>query len=247
MGIFDILRGQKADVSTTRSALDQAQDPGADDSAITKLIENILHIGIDGRKPFDSAASVADDALSSAGGDVEKAVNKVVRSHVTSGAAGGLLTSLGGFITMPVAIPANLLEFYVQATRMTAAVAKLRGYDISQPNIRTAVLLTLVGSNAEDVMAKAGVVTGTGRLTTMALRNLPRPAMMMVNKAVGFRLLKSVGQGTLAKLGKGVPIVGGAVGGVVDGYMMNKIAEQALKEFPTYAAPAANEGPNSSL
>ncbi|MEL4505343.1 EcsC family protein [Luteococcus sp. H138] len=247
MGIFDILRGQKHDVSVTRSALDQANDPGGDDNAITKLIENILQIGIDGRRPFDSATMVADDALESAGGDVEKAVNKVVRSHVTSGAAGGLLTSLGGFVTMPVAIPANLLEFYVQATRMTAAVAKLRGYDIHQPNIRTAILLTLVGSNAEDVMAKAGVVTGTGRLTTMALRNLPRPAMMMVNKAVGFRLLRSVGESTLAKLGKGVPVLGGAVGGVVDGYMMNKIAEQALKEFPTYAAAAANEGPSQTV
>ena len=42
MGIFDILRGQKDDVATTRSALDQANDPTADDSAITRLIENII-------------------------------------------------------------------------------------------------------------------------------------------------------------------------------------------------------------
>jgi len=246
MGVFDMLRGHKADVNVTRSALDQASDPAADDSAITRLIENILQIGIDGRKPFDSADAVAKDALASAGGNVDKAVNKVVRSHVTSGAAGGLVTSLGGFLTMPVAIPANLFEFYVQATRMTAAVAKLRGYDITQPNIRTAVLLTLVGSRSEDVLAKAGVTTGTGRITSLALRNLPRPAMMMVNKAVGFRLLRSVGESTLAKLGKGVPVVGGAVGGVLDGYMMNKIAEQALKEFPASAAEAANQGSNSA-
>ncbi|GAA1398873.1 EcsC family protein [Luteococcus peritonei] len=242
MGIFDILRGQKDDVAVTRSALDQANDPTADDSAITKLIENILQIGIDGRKPFDSAAAVADEALKKADGDAEEAVSKVIRGHVTTGAAGGLLTSLGGFITMPVAIPANLLEFYVQATRMTAAVAKLRGYDITQPNIRTAVLLTLVGSNSDDVLAKAGITTGSGRLATLALRNMPRSATMMVNKAIGFRLLKSVGGGVLSKFGKGVPVVGGAVGGVLDGYMMNKIGEQALKEFPREAARAANEG-----
>jgi len=241
MGIFDILRGQKDDVAATRSAIEEANDPAADDSAVTRLIENILQIGIDGRKPFDSAAQVADEALKKADGDVEEAVSKVVRSHVTSGAAGGVLTSIGGFITMPVAIPANVLEFYVQATRMTAAVAKLRGYDISQANIRTAVLLTLVGSKSEDVLAKAGVVTGGGRLASLALRNLPRSATMMVNKAVGFRLLKSVGGGALAKLGKGVPLVGGAVGGVLDGYMMNKIGEQALKEFPRSAANIANE------
>ena len=38
MGIFDILKGQKADVNTTRSALDQANDPAADDSAITRTM-----------------------------------------------------------------------------------------------------------------------------------------------------------------------------------------------------------------
>lgn len=240
MGIFDVLRGQKADVATARSALDQANDPTADDSAITRLIEQILAIGIDGKKPFDGAARVAEDFLAKSKGDVDEACNKVIRSHVVSGAAGGVATSLGGFVTMPVAIPANLLEFYVQATRMVASVAKLRGYDITQPNIRTAVLLTLVGSNADDVLAKAGVTAGSGRLTALALRNLPRPAMMMVNKAIGFRLLRSVGESTLAKLGRGVPVLGGAVGGALDGYMMNKIGEQALIEFPAQAGAAAN-------
>ena len=240
MGIFDILKGQKADVNTTRSALDQANDPAADDSAITRRIENILQIGIDGRRPFDSATKIADETLTNSGGDVEKAINKIIRGHVTTGAAGGFVTSLGGFVTMPVAIPANLLEFYVQATRMVAAVAKLRGYDVKQPYVRTAILLTLVGSNSDEVLRKAGITTGTGRITSMALKNLPKPAMMMVNKAIGFRLLRSVGESTFAKLGRGVPILGGAVGGVMDGYMMNKIAEQALKEFPASAAPSAN-------
>lgn len=240
MGLFDILKGQKADVENTRSALDQAADGTADDSAITKLIENILQVGIDGRGPFDGAAKLADETLTSSGGDVEKAINKIVRGHVTTGAAGGFATSLGGFVTMPVAIPANLLEFYVQATRMVASVARLRGYDITQPNVRTAILLTLVGSNSEEVLRKAGVTTGTGRLTAMALKNLPKPAMMMVNKAIGFRLLKSVGESTLAKLGRGIPVAGGFVGGALDGYMMNKIGEQALKEFPAGAASQAN-------
>ncbi|WP_394277343.1 EcsC family protein [Luteococcus sp.] len=241
MGFFDLIKGsKKSDITTARSALDQANDPAADDNAITQMIEKILAIGIDGRKPFDSAAQVADDALAEAGGNVDKAVNKVVRSHVTSGAAAGLATSLGGFLTMPVAIPANLFGFYVQATRMTAAVAKLRGYDITQDNIRSAILLTLTGSHAEDVLNKAGVAPVSGKITSLALKNLPRPAMMMVNKAIGFRLLKTMGTGTLAKLGKGVPVIGGAVGGVLDGYMMNQIGEQALKEFPRAAAARAN-------
>lgn len=232
MGLFDVVKGMRKDTTVAKSALDQANEPGSNDSAINQLIENILRIGIDGRGPYDGAKKVAEDYLAKNRNDSEAAVNAVVKNHVVTGAAGGAVTSLGGFVTMPVAIPANLLEFYVQAARMVGAVATLRGYDVSQPNIRTAILLTMVGSDADDVLAKAGIVTGTGRLATMALKNLPKPALMMVNKAIGFRLLKTVGESTLAKVGRGVPLVGGVVGGAMDGYMMNKIGGQALVEFP---------------
>jgi hypothetical protein len=149
------------------------------------------------------------------------------------GAAGGFLTGLGGFVTMPVALPANILEFYVQATRMVGAIASLRGYDITDERIRTAVLLTLVGSKSDDVLKKAGMSTGGGRVASMALKNLPPAALMVVNKAVGFNLMRGVGGKLLTRLGRGLPVAGGFVGGGLDAYMMKKIADQAMKEFPT--------------
>lgn len=68
--------------------------------------------------------------------------------------ANGFVTSLGGFITMPVALPANVTGFYLLATRMVAAVAKARGYDLTQPHIRSAVLLSLVGADADDLLSQ---------------------------------------------------------------------------------------------
>ena len=133
---------------------------------------------------------------------------------------------------MPIALPANVLEFYVQATRMVGAIAILRGYDISEPRIRTAVLLTLVGSKSDDVLKKAGMSTGGGRLASMALKNMPPAALMVVNKAVGFNLLRGVGSKLLGRLGRGVPVAGGLFGGGVDAFMMKKIADHAMKEFP---------------
>lgn len=137
---------------------------------------------------------------------------------------------------MPIAIPANVLEFYTQATRMVGAIATLRGYDVKEPQVRTAVLLTLVGSKAEDILGKAGVTSASGRVTNFALRKLPAPALMMVNKAIGFRLLRGVGEKFLTKLGRGVPIVGGLVGAGLDAVMMKRIADQARKEFPQMTA-----------
>ena len=54
----------------------------------------------------------------------------------------------------------------------------------------------------------------------------------IVNKAIGFRLLRGVGEKAFAKLGRGVPLLGGFVGGGVDVWMMKRIADHAMGEFP---------------
>lgn len=217
-----------------RSALEQAQagpeDSGRFHGAVTGLVENLLDSGIDGRGPFDSAQRVADVKRAEKP-DAEEAIDAVVRGHLKLAAAGGFVTGLGGFVTMPVALPANVLEFYLVATRMVAAVASLRGYDIKQPEIRSAVLLTLVGADADDLLKKAGVMS-TGRLANLAAQRLPGPALMVVNKAVGFRLLSTMGRKTLTRFGKGVPFIGGVIGAGLDGYLLKRIADQARHEFP---------------
>jgi len=160
-----------------------------------------------------------------------------VKSHLKLAAGSGFVTSLGGFITLPVALPANVAGFYVLATRMVAAIAKVRGHDLSRPQVRSAVLLTLVGADADDLLAKAGMVAPTGRLTALAAERLPGPALMVVNKAVGFRLLASTGKSVFGRFGRNVPLVGGVVGAGLDGFLMHRIAENARREFDSGSAP----------
>ena len=73
---------------------------------------------------------------------------------------------------------------------------------------------------------------GTGRLTSLAVGRLPAPALMVVNKAVGFRLVAQAGRSVLSRFGKAVPVIGGAIGAGVDGFLLNRIAESAKREFP---------------
>lgn len=232
MGIFGSKGGDTA--SAPGTALERAaghRSPGGLSGAAAGLVERLLDTGIDGRRPFDGAATVAQAARRGAA-DTESAIDKVVRAHLAAGGAGGFVTGLGGFVTMPVALPANVLEFYLVATRMVAAIAALRGYDLRTPQIRTAVLLTLVGADADDLLKKAGVAGGGHRLTNLAAQRLPGPALMVVNKGIGFRLVSQVGRSTLARLGKAVPLVGGAVGAGLDVYLLRRIADHARREFP---------------
>jgi len=167
--------------------------PSGASAMVVNLIQPLLDVGIDGKGPLPSAQSVADSARTKSAG-VEQAIDRVVRAHLAVAGTGGFVTGLGGFVTMPVALPANIVEFYLVATRMTGAIAALRGYDLTDPPIRTAVLLALVGADADDLIRKAGIVTPTGKLTDLAAQRLPGPALMVLNKAVAFRLVGNVGR-----------------------------------------------------
>jgi hypothetical protein len=203
---------------------------GSDDGVVGRLVDLLLDAGIDGVGPLHSARELADQARLTR--TPESAVRKVIRSQVVKGGVGGFVTSVGGFVTMPVALPANVLEFYVVATRMVAAIAELRGYDVNDPQVRTAVLLTLVGSDADEVLAKAGLTGGTGKVVGLVGQQLPPAALLMVNKAIAFRLLRGVGEKAFARLGRAVPLAGGVVGGGIDVWMIRRIADHALQEFP---------------
>lgn len=231
MGLFDLFSAP--DHQVTRSALEEADALDGTDDAVTRLVKRLTAVGIDGVGAYPGAAAVAAAALEREQGNVTAAVRRVQRQAGLGAAVGGFVTSLGGFLTMIVAIPANVFEFYVQATRMTAAVAVLRGYDVTDERIRTAILLTLVGSNAADILTNAGVGTGTSAALQIASRGgVPRAALMVIQKAVGFRILRSVGERVFTRLGKLVPLAGGAFGAVIDYAMMRRISHQAHLEFP---------------
>lgn len=197
---------------------------------VAEAVQRLVDAGIDGVGPLDPARVVAERARASSQ-DAEAAIDLVVASHTRLAAAGGFVTGIGGFVTMPVSLPVNVVGFYVTATRMVAATAHLRGYDLAQPEVRTAVLLALVGADADDLLAKAGFATPGGYATRFALRRLPASALMMVNKGVAFRLLTQLGRRGLARLGRAVPFAGGAIGGALDAYLLRRIADAARKEF----------------
>jgi hypothetical protein len=202
---------------------------------IDSLVERLLRSGIDGLGPLRSASMIAADARAGAATD-EAAVDQIIRRHVRLAASEGVVTGLGGFVTLVVALPANVWAFHLLATRMVAAIAAAHGHDLSAVEVRTAVLLALVGDDAPDILHRAGAIARQGRLTSLALRGLPPSALMAVNKGVVFRLLVQFSKSGLARFGKLVPGIGGAIGGMVDAYLMREIGQRARKDFARAAA-----------
>lgn len=232
MGLFD----RKDD----RPAEATPEPDGPLDKAANALVGRLMNYGIDGVGPFDSVVEVVAKARKEHGADEDKVIAEIVGDHVKKAGVGGFLTGVGGIVTMPVSLPANVVEFYTLATRMVASIAHVRGYDVDAPGARAAIMLSLVGADADDLISKAGLsaasMTGSGRLARMAMSRMPQAAAMMVNKAVAFRLLTTVGGKALSRLVRFVPVAGGIVGAGLDGFLMKRIADHAKREFAPRAA-----------
>lgn len=197
--------------------------------AALDLVNKILSVGVNGAGPFKSAGDVAGEALA-AHGDVEKAIDRLVATHRRWVGSTGLVSGLGGIATLPVSLPADVSTFYMLSARMSAAIAFLRGYDITSDEVQSAVLVSLLGAGAAGVVGKVGVEVGT-KTAVAGLKRLPGRVLIEINRRVGFRLLTKFGTKGTINLVKAVPLVGGGVGAGVNVVAINQIAKYARATF----------------
>jgi hypothetical protein len=201
-----------------------------DDGRIKVAIDRILALGIDGAGRFKSAEEVAREHLAQHG-DPEVAIKRVIATHTRLVGATGFAMGLGGVVVLPVTIPGDVGTFYLLSTRCVAAVAHLRGYDVASDEVRSIVLLSLLGASGAGIAAEAGGQLGT-QAGMAALRQLPGALLIAINKKVGFRLFTKFGEKGAVNLVKLVPLVGGGVGAGVNVVSMRSIGAYAKRNFP---------------
>lgn len=194
-------------------------------------LRRVLELAIDGPGRLPGARTVAAKHLQRHGGSVEDAIDAIVAHHVRLASAQGFVTNVGGLVALPVAIPANLTGVAVVQVRMVAAVAHLRGYDVNDLRVRTALVMCLLGS--EEVAKRIG----DGSLPTSPMAVATAPVFdaaldRQVAEAVLSDLMSRIGGKNLALVvTRRVPLLGGGVGAVVDGMATRQIGAYAKAEL----------------
>jgi uncharacterized protein (DUF697 family) len=180
----------------------------------------------------------------------DEAVAALIAWQTGVAGAAGFVTGCGGFVALPVAMPANLASaLYIQA-RLIAAIAHLRGHDITSPDVRTLALACMTGSKAADTLKDAGVRFGT-RMTRDAVGWASPALFKKVERVAGVSATCAAGAGNAAKFGKFVPVVGGVVAAGFDAAMtqlIGRTADRVFKRASTSPSPALQEkeGPFAS-
>lgn len=183
---------------------------------------------IEGGMGIDSAYELAEEYREKYG--VEKGINKLVSIQLTKCGTSGFLSGLGGIITLPLTIPANVSSVIFIQLRMIAAIAHLRGYDLKSDEVRTFVYTALTGKAATDILKNAGIQVGN-KVTVNLIKKIPGEVILRINRIVGMRLLTKFGKTGVVNLGKMVPLVGGVIGGTFDIASTKTIAEVAKTMF----------------
>ena len=219
--------------------------------SLTKTVRNLTEAGASRGRPivaslmqaFDWAYGKAVDGMPGFAGAEElaaehaakhatvgEAVKAVIATHTRMAGVAGFATGCGGFVALPIALPANLAGALYLQTRLIAAIAHLHGHDLRSPRVRMLVLACLSGSKAADTLRDAGIRFGT-RLGRDAVG---WAAPVLFNKSRHAGHLAALGVVTsrgVVGLGRLVPLVGGVVAGGFDAALTHMIGRTAHRVF----------------
>lgn len=193
-------------------------------------MRKVLEVAIDGAVGVPSAR---DSAVSHLGKkpDREAAIDALVTQHVALAGAQGFATNLGGLVTMAVTLPANLAGVSVIQCRMVAAIAHLRGYDLDDNRVRSAILMCLLAENTATGLIKSGDLPST----PMAIATAPAfdadLDSTIANHVLGQLMQQLGGKKLGVLLARRIPIIGGGVGAATDGWSTFTVASYARAEF----------------
>ena len=199
------------------------------ESTMLKVLDACYEKALIGLPTSDSVEKLALDYISKYHNPKE-AAEKMCNAQIMKCGMSGFLTGLGGLITLPVAIPANMASVIYVQLRMIATVAKLGGFDPSDDEVRTMAYVCLTGSAAVDIIKKAGINIGE-KITVSTLKKIPGAILTKINQKVGFRLVTKFGEKGVINLGKMVPIMGGVLSGGIDVVGTKTIAKVAINMF----------------
>lgn len=209
--------------------------------AVSSALNWVYDKALNGVPGTDTVQEIVDSYLAG-GRDPEEAIDELISWQIGKASAAGFVSNLGGVLTLPVSIPANLGVVIFIQVRMIAAIAMMRGYDTRSDQVKALCTACLTGSAVADILKDVGIQVGT-KVTQQAIMQVAGATLVRINQAVGFRLVTKAGSTGIVNLGKAVPFVGGIIGGTFDALTTKAIGSAAKRVFSPRSSEESGEAP----
>jgi hypothetical protein len=199
------------------------------ETMILQMLEWGYGKALSGGGVMGSAYDMAEEYRQKSGSHRE-AVASLINWQTAKCATTGFITGLGGVMTLPLAIPANVASVILLQLQMIATIAIIGGYDPRSHKVKSLAYICLTGSAASDLLKQLGVRVGE-KTALLALEAISTQVASKMSKMAGLRLLTRFGQKGAVNFSKVVPVVGGLVCGSVDAATTRIIGKTAERFF----------------
>ena len=201
-----------------------------DEESAGKLLDTIYRSALNGVPKVSRSVDEMVADYTGKAKSPDDAARALAKWQVMKCGTSRFVTGLGGLITLPVAIPANISSVMYVQMRMIACIAKMGGYDVTSDQVQTMVYMCLTGTTMSDLVKIGLIKTGTKSLE-VAIKKIPGAALVKINQKIGFRFITKFGEKGIINLGKMLPLAGGVIGGGVDVASTSIIAKNAIRMF----------------
>lgn len=186
------------------------------DSKALKLVTYVIDKAVNGLPGMSSARELANEYINDPSyTNNTQRIDSLINWECSKNFGSGLVTSIGGFLTLPAGVVGSLGASWVIQARMAAAIAIMKNHNINEDRVRTLVALALIGDSAKEVLKEVGVKISQ-KVTKNLIMKIPGKLVIAINKKIGFRLLTKAGEKGVINLIKVVPFFGGLASGSID-------------------------------
>lgn len=163
--------------------------------------------------------------------DNQALAKKMLSKASLQAGAAGFVTGLGGVLTLPITVPANLLATWRIQAILVIRMAYLFGADRDKEQLMRDVLLIMAGDAGKEALKTAGVMVGKHWTRKAVDQLITRQVMKQIWKVVPRTVITKAGEKSLLSFARMVPGVGGPVGFGFDWAYAQMIGRRAIAYY----------------
>lgn len=160
----------------------------------------------------------------------EEACSAIIAEQTAKCSTSGFLAGLGGFLTLPATLPANIGTVIYWQMRMIACVAHIADFDLKNEATKVFIFSCLAGLSLDDLLIKISP-TADGKFFYELICNASQSVLSEIKEAAAQGIVTKYSTKSLVNLGNLIPGIGGVIGSSVDMADTKAIGDRAYRWF----------------
>ena len=194
--------------------------------ALTRVVDHMIEVSAPGVTSYVQKLRSQNPGISS-----DALAGKIVRRKSFKNGLVGAVTGLGGAITLPIAIPVDVIASWKIQIAMALAIAAAYGRNNGNSDLKTDVFLILAGDSAKEALKRAGIHVAKGVTHKAIQQHVTREVMKKIWKVIPQRIITKAGEKSVLSLTRMVPIVGAPVGFAFDWAAARAVGRAAKRYY----------------